>query len=38
MRVWIDLANSPHVPLFVPVVAELEARGWDVLLMARNHA
>jgi uncharacterized protein len=38
MRVWIDLANSPHVPLFVPIVAELEARGWDVLLTARNHA
>ena len=26
MRVWIDLANSPHVPLFVPVV-RAAARG-----------
>lgn len=38
MRIWIDLANSPHVPLFVPVVADLQARGWDVLLTARDHA
>ena len=29
MRIWIDLANSPHVPLFEPVVARLGggARG-----------
>jgi predicted glycosyltransferase len=38
MRVWIDLANSPHVPLFEPVVRALRARGDDVLLTARDHA
>ena len=38
MRVWIDLANSPHVPLFVPVVGRLRADGHDVVLTARDHA
>ena len=38
MRVWIDLANSPHVPLFVPVVRALEERGDEVVLTARDHA
>jgi predicted glycosyltransferase len=38
MRVWIDLANSPHIPLFRPVVAELRARGDDIVLTARDHA
>lgn len=38
MRVWVDLANSPHVPLFVPIVRALEERGDDVVLSARDHA
>lgn len=38
MRIWIDLANSPHVPLMEPVVAALEARGDEVVLSARDHA
>jgi predicted glycosyltransferase len=38
MRVWIDLANSPHVPLFVPVVRALERRGDEVVITARDHA
>jgi uncharacterized protein len=38
MRVWIDLANSPHVPLLEPVVASLLERGDEVLLTARDHA
>jgi predicted glycosyltransferase len=38
MRVWIDLANSPHVPLLVPVVSALEEDGHEVLLTARDHA
>jgi predicted glycosyltransferase len=35
-RVWIDMDNSPHVPLFAPIIAELKNRGFDVLLSARN--
>ena len=38
MRAWIDLANSPHVPLVEPIVRSLRARGDDVLLTARDHA
>jgi uncharacterized protein len=38
MRVWIDLANSPHVPLVVPIVRRLNADGHAVLLTARDHA
>jgi uncharacterized protein len=38
MRVWVDLSNSPHVPLLTPVVARLEADGHEVLLTARDHA
>ena len=38
MRVWIDLANSPHVATFEPVVERLRERGAEVLLTARDHA
>jgi uncharacterized protein len=38
VRVWIDLANSPHVPLFIPVVRRLRDEGQGVLLTVRDHA
>jgi predicted glycosyltransferase len=38
MKVWIDLSNSPHPLLFAPVVRQLEARGHDVVLTARDNA
>jgi predicted glycosyltransferase len=38
MRVWIDFANSPHVPLLEPVARRLEDDGHEVLLTARDHA
>ena len=38
MKVWIDLANSPHVPLFIPLVQRLEVRGHEVVLTVRDHA
>jgi uncharacterized protein len=38
MRVWIDFSNSPHVRLFEPVVRAFRAKGWDVVLSARDHA
>src|SRR5215216_5683751 len=38
MRIWLDLSNSPHVPLFEPVVDVLHAEGHEVLLTARDHA
>ena len=38
MRVAIDLTNSPHVPLFAPLVRLLRAGGHDVVLTARRFA
>jgi uncharacterized protein len=38
MKVWIDLANSPHVPFFVPLVYAFRGRGDEVVLTARDHA
>lgn len=34
--IWIDMDNTPHVPLFAPVVRELSRRGYQVALTARD--
>ena len=36
--IWIDLDNSPHVPLFIPIVKELELRSQKVIITARDYA
>jgi uncharacterized protein len=38
MRIWIDLANSPHVPFFVPLIDDFKSRGHKVFITARNFA
>jgi predicted glycosyltransferase len=38
MRVWIDLANSPHPLLFAPISRHLTELGHEVLITARDHA
>jgi uncharacterized protein len=38
MRVWVDLTNSPHVLVMRPVIAQLQARGHDVQVTARDFA
>jgi predicted glycosyltransferase len=38
MRIWVDLANSPHVPFFAVIASELERQGHTVELTARDHA
>lgn len=38
MRIWIDLANSPHVPFFRALVREFERRGHEVVTTAREFA
>jgi predicted glycosyltransferase len=35
-KVWIDLENSPHIPFFAPIIKELENRGCEVVLTARD--
>jgi hypothetical protein len=37
-RIWIDLANSPHVRLFAAIAPHLEAQGHVVGFTARDHA
>jgi predicted glycosyltransferase len=38
MRIWIDLANSPHVPFFRPLANEFTRRGHEVIATARQFA
>jgi len=38
MRVWIDLANSPHPLLFAPIARRLDAEGHEMLMTARDNA
>jgi predicted glycosyltransferase len=38
MRIWIDLANSPHVPFFCALIPEFVARGHQVEITARDFA
>ncbi|MDQ1707267.1 MAG: uncharacterized protein QOJ88_478 [Pyrinomonadaceae bacterium] len=38
MRIWIDLANSPHVPLFRSLAHEFVRRDHEVLITARAFA
>lgn len=35
-KIWIDLDNSPHVPFFRPIIEELEKKGYEVLITARD--
>jgi len=36
--IWIDLDNSPHVPLFVPIIKHYRKRSVEVILTARDHS
>jgi predicted glycosyltransferase len=38
MRIWIDLANSPHVPFFRALAGEFAARGHELWVTARRFA
>jgi predicted glycosyltransferase len=38
MLIWIDLANSPHVPFFRALIPEFEKRGHRVEVTARRYA
>ncbi len=35
-KIWIDLDNTPHVPFFAPIIRELERRGHQVVVTARD--
>lgn len=36
--IWIDLDNSPHVPLFAPIIRHYREQGVEVILTARDHS
>src|SRR5215212_5187966 len=38
MRLWIDLANSPHVPFFKALAARFVADGHQIEITAREFA
>jgi predicted glycosyltransferase len=38
MRLWIDLANSPHVPFFKALAARFAAAGHEIEITARDFA
>ena len=38
MRIWIDLANSPHVPFFHALIPEFTSRGHKTEITARDFA
>ena len=38
LRVWIDLANSPHPLLFAPIARRLEAQGHEIVVTVRDNA
>jgi predicted glycosyltransferase len=38
VRVWLDLANSPHPLIFEPIARRLAERGATVAVTARDHA
>ena len=38
MNIWIDLANSPHVLFFKPIIHELESKGHNVFVTHRDFA
>jgi predicted glycosyltransferase len=38
MRIWIDLANSPHVPFFHALIPRFSERGHAVEITARDFA
>ncbi len=35
-KIWIDLDNTPHVPFFNPIIRELESRGYEIVITARD--
>jgi predicted glycosyltransferase len=38
MRLWVDLANSPHVPFFKALAERFKARGHEIETTAREFA
>ena len=35
-KFWVDFENAPHIPVLLPIVRKLEARGYEPVMTARN--
>lgn len=35
-KIWIDMDNSPHVPFFIPIINELNKKGYEVIITTRD--
>jgi len=35
-KIWIDLDNTPHIPFFKPIIDELNKRGYECIMTARD--
>jgi len=35
-KIWIDLENTPHIPFFKPIIRELRAKHYGVVITARD--
>ena len=35
-KIWIDLDNTPHIPFFKPIIDELNRRGYECFMTARD--
>ncbi len=38
MKIWIDLANSPHVVFFMPIIEKLKLNGHEIFITMRDFA
>ncbi len=38
MKILVDISNTPHVLLFKPIISELEKKGHNIKVIARQHA
>lgn len=36
MKIWIDVTNSPHVNVLMPIYKHLQAQGHELIITARN--
>ncbi len=36
MKIWIDVTNSPHVNVLMPIIKHLKANGHSLIITARN--
>jgi len=37
-KIWFDANNSPHVLVLTPIIKELQRRGYETVITARNYA